>query len=791
VIAAFLALALLQQSRGPDIMVAVDRDRVAPGEVVAFTVRVSSASTDPIRVDLPSLGGFELEARSERSDVTTGPALGRTTVIELHLRATTPGQWRIGPVNVRQGSTLAQSETVTIRIEGGSPAPVTASLNPRVARLVQRAPPPGALGQAGISVALSDSVVSVGQQVDVVTIAWFDREVRQRLRRAPTVESPRLEGVWSYPQPVPGGIAASREVSGRWYDLFVLHQVAFPLTPGRVGISPARLQFSVPLAFQFFSQEERYKLESQAARFTVRPLPDAGRPPDFVGAVGLGLTLGQTVTPGSGRQGEAFSADVAVRGEGNVALWPQPDVRWPAGVRVYPEAAEEQVHIKEGRLAGAKVFHFLVLADSAGTLSLPPLRYTYFDPSTDRYEVATAPGLMLVVAPRSEGGGSRAEPPPVRLDSRRPLARMLRESLPDPVWVFLLLLPGLSLLLRRLPRSRPPAAVNGLRSSDPLGEAERRLDEALRALLPGRKEREDGALALALSHAGVEPALADELAGLRDRLRAARFAPAGPGAADALRRAVLAAVGRLGDPATPGVRRWRRKAALGTGAVLLALGGAPLSSLAAQAPPEQLYEAGAYRAAEDAFRRRAELEPEVPTHWLNLGDAAYRAGDDAAALAAWTRGARLAPRDAGLRRALLLLPPADLTAARWLWIAPITPEELWLIGAVAWLAGWGGVWWTRRLRGRWLVLLAGGVVFLGAGASLERWYQRPVAVITGNSVLRLSPHELAPAVGEVPALGTVRIEAERGPWYRVRAPGGQVGWIRNGAVAPVSRPGTS
>jgi len=786
VIASLLLLALLQQGRGPTVMVSVDRDRVSPGEVIVFTIRVSSRSSEPIRVDLPSLGGFELESRSERSDVTTGASAGRTTVIEFHLRANTPGEWRLGPVTVRQGTAQEQSEPVTARIEGGAPAPVTASLSPRLARLVQRAPPPDVLGQAGITVALSDTTVVVGEQVDVVTIAWFDREVRQQLRRAPTVESPRLEGVWSYPQAVPGGIAASREVGGRWYDLFVLHQVAFPLTPGKVTVSAARLQYSVPLAFQFFSQEERYKLETEPTRFSVRALPDQGRQPDFAGAVGRGVTLQQTVTPGSGRQGEAFTAEVVVRGEGNVALWPQPDIRWPGGVRIYPEAAEEQVRMKEGLLGGSKVFRFLLLADSAGTLTLPSLRYSYFDPSSGNYRTADAGAVGFVVAPRGEGGGSRAEPPPVRLDSRRPLAQVIRQSLPLPAWWALLLLPPLALLIRRIPRRTERRKAPRPDPGNSLAGAERRLDAALRSLVPAAQERDDGSLSRALRRAGLEPGTAEAVTALRDRLRAARFAPEGGTTTHALIREVDAAVARLGSAAVPGQIRWRRRTGLGV--ALLLLGHGAGGRAAAQAAPEQLYEAGAYRAAAEGFRRRAEAEPDVPTRWLNLGDATYRAGLDAAALAAWTRGARLAPRDAGLRRALLLLPPADAAAARWLWIAPFTPEELWLVGVVVWLVGWGGVVWTRRFRGRWVVLLAGGLVLFGASLSLAHWYRLPVAVAAGNATLRLSPHELAPAVGEVPALGAVRLELERGAWYRVEAAGGGEGWMRGEDLEPILRP---
>jgi len=757
-----LMLAVLQQAPGgPDVIVSASRDHVAPGDVLTFTIRVTSRLADPIRVELPSLGGFELESRQDKSDVLGGSGGGRFTTVQLSLRAVTPGEWRIGPVMVRQGTVLSQADPITITIEGGAPAPATANVSQRLARIIQRAPPPDGMGQAGITVALSDADVLVGEQVDVVTIAWFDRELRQELRRAPTVESPSIDGVWSYPQPVPGGIAATRQVGGRWYDLFVLHQVVFPLTPGRVAVSAARLQYSVPLANQFFSQEEAYKLESEPTSFLANVLPAEGREPTFAGAVGRGLTISQMVTPAAGRQGEAFSAEITVRGEGNVALWPEPDVRWPPSFRVYPEAAREQLAMTDGHLGGAKTFKFLLVADSAGALALPALRYPYFDLGIHRYRVAEGASALVIVAPRGEAVASRAEPPPIRLDRRQPAALILWHALPLPAWWVIALAPAGFLLVRRLPRRRPRARVATV-SSDSLGNLERRLDAAL-------------------DRGGLDPAIAADLALLRERVLALRFAPAGTGDLGPLVASAEAALAGAGVEQPSRERRWRVRTGLTLALLLTVAPGAR-----AQTQPEELYNAGAYRAAEEGFRRRALGAPEVPTHWFNLGDAAYRGGDDAAALMAWVRAARLSPRDGGIRRALLLVAPADAGAASWLWVAPFTPAELWLLGLVCWLAGWGGVVWSRRFAGRWVVLIAGGVLLFAGADALHRWYEEPIAIASNNEQLRLSPHELAPAVGEVPRLGTVRLGHVWGAWVEADAGAGQRGWMRLDALEALS-----
>jgi oxygen tolerance protein BatD len=775
VIAALALLAALQGSGALQVLTSLDHDRVVPGDEVVLTVTVLSRSTVPIQVSLPTLTGFVLISREERSDVTAGQPPSRTTSLVLRLRADKPGSWRIGPFQVRQGHEYAQGDPVSIEVEGSGSAAST-SLSLRLARLLDRAPVPGGLDEAAVSVVVSDDSVVVGEQVDVVTIAWFDREIRQQLRRAPTVEGPRMEGVWSYPQPAPGGIAASRRVGGRWYDLFVLHQVVFPLQPGRVVVAPARLQYSMPLAFQFFSQEERYSLLSDTARFAVGPLPGAGRPADFTGAVAQDLSVVQSLSPPAGRQGEAFSFEVTLKGSGNVSLWPLPAHTWPPELRAYSEGTRDAITVADGRLGGRKTFRFLLVPDSAGEIQLPAIPYTYFDPVQRAYHTATAEPMNIMVAPRGEGQASRPAPPPIRLDRREPLATALRSALPGPSAWLLVILPPLVFFARRM-RWRRRRLEAPPRPADPLADAERRLDALLATLVEDPVEREAG-LREALSRAGIARPLVERIARSRSAIRGLRYGGMADQSAAALCREAESVLAALA--ARPALRRRMLSAGLLVVAVGLPAG------MVGQSGPE-LYEAGAYHAAGDAFARQAAQEPAVPAHWLNLGAARYREGDDAAALAAWVSAARLRPRDPATLRALDLVPAADPGSGRWLWVAPASADELWLIATIAWIAGWLGMAAAGRARGRWLVVLAGAALVGGFGATLDRWYHRPLAVVRSGGSLRRSPHELAPTVGELPRLAVVLERGDRGAWLEVIDAEGRRGWIKRELLSPVGR----
>ena len=104
---------------------------------------------------------------------------------------------------------------------------------------------------------------------------------------------------------------------------------------GIVTIPRATLKYSTPVALQFFSQEERYALTSRSETLVVRPLPAEGRPADFNGAVASGLKIDRRITPQAAKVGEGITVALSLAGEGNTALWPAPEVRWPAGSRAY------------------------------------------------------------------------------------------------------------------------------------------------------------------------------------------------------------------------------------------------------------------------------------------------------------------------------------------------------------------------------------------------------------------------------------------------------------------------
>lgn len=769
---ALLLAFTLQQSPQLSAEIQVDYDRIPMGGEVVLTVRAESRSSDPIQISLPPLAGLELVARSERSEVSAGATMGRVTVLELRLRGSMPGKWRVGPAKLRQGRQETETEAVEIEVTGTSSSTTAAasSIGANVQRLLAQSRPPKTGRDASVAIILSSGSAFVGEQVDVVTSAWFPRELRLQLRRPPTVQTPSIDGVYSYPQRSPTGIAASRQVDGHWFDLFVVHQIVFPLTPGRIEIPPATLHYSVPLAFQFFSQEERYAVHSESVWLDVKQLPAEGRPATFSGGVAHGLTIERRLTPRSGRAGEPFTVDIVVKGEGNVPLWPPPPVEWPGHLRAYSEKVSDDIAITGGRLGGAKTFRYLVIPDSARTAGLPTLVYSYFDPATRSYATAQAPSLSYLVAPAREAAVSRATPAALKMDGRPPVAARVLEAIPRGVVVALLVLPPLLVLIRRPSRKKRFRGAPDNRKADPVAHVEAELTHALESIVPRLPDLEGEKLESALRAVGVESDIARQAVAIRERVRAARYGPV----TEPDRKALLAEARGLMDRLAPAGAADRIRRTINAALLLLVF--LIPSLLGAQSlPPEQLYQSGALSAAASAFEQRARLQPDVPAHWFNLGASRFRMGAPGAALAAWSRAERLAPRDGSIRRALRLVPVPESRSARALWVPPVTPQELVVLAGVLWIAGWAGYAMTRR--NRWLVAVVGGLLAVAAAQGLEMWYRRPLGIVTMDNSLSISPHDLAPSVVPVQVGSVVTVLHRDHGWAMVREVSGKIGWL--------------
>ncbi len=766
-LALFLEILALQQ---PKVAVSVDRTEVAPGDTVVLTITVTALGNEPLRISGPDLEGLELVDQRERSrvDMVEGVAR-RLTVRTLRLRVTGAGHARAQGIRVEQGGRVAEAPPLTMVIL--SAAGSASTLDPGLRRLVEQRAPPSSTDRVMVSVVPSRDTVVLGDQVDLLTVAWFPRDIRSRLRAAPVFQGPETRGAWTYQHPPPAGIALSREVGGRWYDAFVQYQAIFPLKAGPMSVGPASVAYSVPVTYAFLSRELRHVVQSDSVVLAVHPFPAAGQPGGFRGAAGRNLALRAEPTKLEMEVGEARTVTVTLEGQGNVALWPEPEFKWPQGLRAYPGEARVQASRENGVIGGTKGFTYLLVADSAGRYRVPGTTYAYYDLAARRYVQLSLAPLEILARPGPGLAVLRAEPPPLLGATRRWLPPLSR--LPPAAWIAAGLLPLLVLALARVrwpasKRADRPAALSRLEVLD------RHFRRELERLVPEAASREGGALADALRAAGVEVSLASHVARVRDRLQLALYGPAGAGDPEELSAEVEEVLRALVGERPGALRAGLFSRAL----VMVAWLAVPVGVRAQSASAERLYEAGAFRAAADSFAARAAHQPEVAAHWYNLGNAWYRLGSNARAEAAWHRAARLSPRNPLVEQARSLVLAPDRFTERLLEVGPLTPDEALGLALALWVAGSLLLPW-RRMRAAAIAALLAGALSGASGFGLQQRYRRPVALaLAAETPLREAPYGAAPASRRLGEGAAVLIEQARPGWYLV-SHAGRRGWVRS------------
>jgi hypothetical protein len=233
---------------------------------------------------------------------------------------------------------------------------------------------------------------------------------------------------------------------------------------------------------------------SSKLSLNVKALPPP--PPGFSGAVGS-FKLQATLEPRTVAAGEAVTLKIALSGTtrpGNmndIALGTLP------GVELFTPEKQTAVDTTQSGISTRKSYKYLLIPRSEGTLELPPLSWSYFDPAQGMYKQLDAELLSLTVTPGTGSSSQQARyltqediqevgqdiryiKMPTRLvaHDRRPYRNLFYVlMLPLPLCIVLFS------LLYKLQAQRRVSDSVGFRRRKALGLAQRQLREAV-----GRKE---------------------------------------------------------------------------------------------------------------------------------------------------------------------------------------------------------------------------------------------------------------------------------------------------------------
>ena len=231
------------------------------------------------------------------------------------------------------------------------------------------------------------------------------------------LDNPKYNNFWSQEIPFSKYSIENGTYGGQPYRYVVLKRVVlYPQKSGELAIEPLALEVSleVPTDKRNFFGERIYATANKtvsAGRRTlqVRPLPEAGKPAGFSGAVG-DLDFEVTTSKTSLKATESLQATVSVSGSGNLKLFQLPKLTLPSSLEVYEPEFSEDIRTTISGMQGSVSEQYTIVPGFQGKYPIPPINFSWFNPRTETYESMSSDEITIEV---TEGPTAVAASTPV------------------------------------------------------------------------------------------------------------------------------------------------------------------------------------------------------------------------------------------------------------------------------------------------------------------------------------------------------------------------------------------
>ena len=204
--------------------------------------------------------------------------------------------------------------------------------------------------------------------------------------------------------------------NGRNYNTTIWRQlVLFPQQTGKIEIPSVTFEGTVSQMvasadpFDAFFNGGNYlninkNIVTPKLIIDVKELP-AGKPANFSGGVGE-FTLSSSISIQELKTNDAVTIKLVISGTGNMKLINTPEVGFPQDFEIYDPKVDNKFNLTRNGLAGSKVIEYLAIPRHAGTYTIPPIEFSYFDLKSQSYKTLKTDTYTLNVA-KGEGNSDQ------------------------------------------------------------------------------------------------------------------------------------------------------------------------------------------------------------------------------------------------------------------------------------------------------------------------------------------------------------------------------------------------
>lgn len=214
-------------------------------------------------------------------------------------------------------------------------------------------------------------------------------------------------------------------INGEEYIVAEISKYAiFPQKTGKLTIDPAEMDIVAQLQVQqqrrrsndpfedffndpFFNRNVRnveLTLATKPVTLDVKPLPEAGKPLSFKGAVG-DFSFKSEIDRETLKANDALTLKVSVTGKGNIELLEIPEPKFPSDFESYDPKVSNNVKTSTSGISGEKKVEYLAIPRAAGDFIIDPIEFSYFNPRDGKYHSFTS-GIFNIKVEKGELNGS-------------------------------------------------------------------------------------------------------------------------------------------------------------------------------------------------------------------------------------------------------------------------------------------------------------------------------------------------------------------------------------------------
>ena len=342
-------------------------------------------------------------------------SMSQSLTLSYYLSAKKEGTFTIGAASIMAGGNTLQSNPIVIEVGKGNTGQPGQAQNPS-------AKPNGQQSNSQnlfVRTSVSKSKVFAGEQFYIIHKVY----TRLNLKGFQDVKFPSYNGFWSQEVPRTAQYEVTQEnIDGITYSVVEIRKAfLFAQRSGKIEIEPVDIQCIVrektgkrndPFE-QFFGNDPFfgtsfkdvvYDIKSNSVAIDAMPLPEAGKPADFPGAVG-NFSVNTIIDKEQVKTNDGINMKITISGKGNLKLIDAPKINFPDEFESYDPKTSENISVTANGVTGSKTFEYLLIPRHEGIYKIKPADFGYFDADKKKYISLPSKEFNITVE-KGEGSSS-------------------------------------------------------------------------------------------------------------------------------------------------------------------------------------------------------------------------------------------------------------------------------------------------------------------------------------------------------------------------------------------------